>query len=74
MSATETKTVKTEDHQPAFVIDPEIGYIIACTCGEKPKKRSQRISMMHVWHMSHLRKLELPRIDRYVGEWPRTGR
>jgi hypothetical protein len=61
---------KADGHQPAFIIDERMGYIIACECGSKPAKSAQRASMQHVWHMSHRRGLSLPRIDQYVGRWP----
>lgn len=58
-----------DGHQPRFIDDPDLGHVIACECGDKPRKQAQRMSMQHVWHMSHRRKLGLPRIDQYVGEW-----
>lgn len=66
---------KNDGHQPAFVIDDRLGHVIGCECGDRPAKRPTRMSMMHVWHMSHRRKLSLPRIDHYAGEWPdETGK
>jgi hypothetical protein len=65
------KVNKGDGHQPAFITDPNLGRIIACECGDKPKRVAQRVSMQHTWHQAHRRGLELPRIEQYTGEWPK---
>jgi hypothetical protein len=54
-------------HWPVWAKVPGVGIVIGCDCGDRPKKRAARISMQHVWHQSHRRRLRLQPVE-YA--WP----
>jgi hypothetical protein len=59
-------TTETDGHWP-FGTTLDGRTVIACECGEKPKAPPARMSMQHVWHGSHRRRLGLQPVE-YM--WP----
>ena len=55
---------KTDGHWPEWrKIPGQVVVTIGCECGETPKKRAARMSMEHVWHQSHRRRLGLQPVE-----------
>lgn len=55
----------TDGHWPIF---DRVAALIICECGERPGNRSQRVSMRHVWHQSHRRRLALRPVEYVWGD------
>lgn len=53
----------TDGHFPFGTTLLEHQSVIGCECGWKPAKMSARMSMMHVSHMAHRRKLGLRPVE-----------
>jgi hypothetical protein len=54
----------TDGHWPFYDTSTRL---IRCECGAAPAKPAARMSMQHVWHKSHRRRLVLQPVE-YV--WP----
>jgi hypothetical protein len=54
------ETIETDGHWPFY---DTVTCLIRCECGEAPKKMSARLSMAHVWHKSHRRRLGLQPVE-----------